>query len=160
MTIRSRHVPPTASFPLPLSAVQLGHSTGNLCSSMRAETCPRRHSRQNVCPQGSRRAIESTGIFSKHMPHSNNRWADSAGSARCAASARSSLSNSCCRRIAYKTLSRLSSRPEGGVNGLPALPSARSGLELADGESGESGRKRLKGGVDVDTRCIRLGEQK
>ena len=30
LTISPQHVPPTAPFPLPLSAVQVGHSIGNL----------------------------------------------------------------------------------------------------------------------------------
>ena len=119
MTIRSRYVLPAAPFPLPLFAVQLGHSTGYLRSPMRAATCPRRHSRQKVCPQGSGRAIESSGISSKHMPHTNNRWTSLASSARCAESARSSLSNSYCRRIAYRRLSTLSSWSEGGVGMSP-----------------------------------------
>jgi hypothetical protein len=78
-----RYVPPAFPFPLPLSAVQVGQITGNLCSSIRELTCFRRHSRQKVCPQESMRAIESTGISSIHILHSNRRWAELARWVRC-----------------------------------------------------------------------------
>src|ERR1700747_697922 len=115
LIVRSHHVPPAPSFPLSSPAVQVGHSIGNLCSLRRVVTCPRRHSRQKVCPQGSRRAIESSGISSIHMPHSNNRWADMASSALCAESMRSSLSYSSCSRIASRILL---SRSEGELDAL------------------------------------------
>src|SRR6266446_1031374 len=142
LIIGSQHVPPAASFPLPLFAVQVGHSMGNLCSFRRAVTCPRKHSRQKVCLQGSGRAIESSGTSSKHIPHTNNRWADLASSARCAERTRSSLSNSFCSRIASRILS---SRSDGGDGGLPKRPSARPELEPAERELGPKGSS-----VDVD----------
>jgi hypothetical protein len=58
----------------PLPTVQVGYRIGNICS------------------QGSRWAIESSGISSIHMPHSNNRQADLASWARCAESVPSFLS--------------------------------------------------------------------
>src|SRR5258707_15051724 len=42
LTIRSQHVPPATSFPLPLLTEQEGHSIGNLCSLRRAVTYPRK----------------------------------------------------------------------------------------------------------------------
>src|SRR6267154_141485 len=78
------------------------------------------------------------------MPHLNSRWADSASSARCAESARSSLSNSFCSRIASRILS---SQSEGRVGGLPKRPpSTRLKLEPAKRESGPKG---LRFQVDV-----------
>ena len=140
LTIRSRHVPPATPFPLPLLAVQVGHSTGNLRSLRRVVTCPRKQSRQNVCPQDSGRMIKSSCISSKHMPHTNNRRVDLArrmifarrvdlaSSVGRAERARSSFLDSCCGRTAHGTLS---SRAEGGIGG-----SARRELEPANGESG------------------------
>ena len=108
------HIPPVMPLFLPLPAVQVGHSMGNLCSSRREETYPRIQSRQNACPQGSGRATESSGISSMHMPHSNTRCAVWESLIRSAESAWSSLSNSFCKRRAYVIPS---SQSKGGVGG-------------------------------------------
>src|SRR5712691_6134735 len=73
-------------------------------------------------------AIESTGISSIHILHSNRRWADLASWVRCPERARSSSSYSRCRCIAYI---KPSSRSTGRVGGLPWRPSVRSNPEPA-----------------------------
>ena len=116
-------------------------------------TCPRKHSRQNVCPQDSGRMIKSSCISSKHMPHTNNRRVvlarrmvfacrvDLASSVGCAEKAQSSLLDSCCGLTAHGTLS---SRSEGGIGG-----SARPELERANGKSGYN---RLRVEINTDGR--------
>ena len=104
-TIRKRHVPPAFFFPLPLFAVQVGQSIGNRCSSRRAVTCPRRHSRQKACPQVSIRANEPAGNLSMHILHSNNCVAEVESSLRRAERAWASSFNSRSKRIPFKTFS-------------------------------------------------------
>ena len=134
-TIRERHVPPAFFFPLPLSAVQVGQSTGNLCSSRRAMTCPRRHSRQKVCPQVSMRANESAGILSMHILHSNSFPAEVESSLRRSERARASFSKSRSTRIPCKTFSTSSG---------------------AEGDVGHTGRGRGSGRVGA-LRCVGKG---
>jgi hypothetical protein len=67
--------------------------------------CPRRHSRQKVCPQVSTRANESVGILSMHILHSNSCLAEVESSLRKSERARASLSKSRSTRIPCKTFS-------------------------------------------------------
>ena len=101
------HVPPIFPFPLPFvtGQVQVGQRIGNLRSSRRAVTCPRRHSRQKACPQESTRAIKFAGISSIQIGHSNEPCADSTSSLRCAGGAPPPSSNARCRRTARDPLS-------------------------------------------------------
>ena len=68
-------------------------------------TCPRRHSRQKVCPQVSTRANESAGILSMHILHSDNCLAHVESSLHVSERARASLSRSRSTRIPCKAFS-------------------------------------------------------
>jgi hypothetical protein len=95
---------PVSSVPVVRSAVHVGHNTGKRRDSICDTMSERTHSLQNECPQGSMRAIESSGSVSMHTPQSNTCCAAWASSARSAASRRSSSSNWNCSMAAYSAL--------------------------------------------------------
>ena len=94
------HILPIDSGLIPGSAVHVGHRTGNRRDSIWDTMNPRTQSLQNGCPQGSTRAIDSSGRVSMHTPQSNKRCAAAASSARSAVNNLSSSSNWNCKRAA------------------------------------------------------------
>lgn len=97
---------PVSSVPVVRSAVHVGHKTGKRRDSICDTMSERTHSLQNECPQGSMRAIDSSGSVSMHTPQSNTFCAAVASFARSAASMRSSSSNWDCSMAAYSALER------------------------------------------------------
>src|SRR6266702_1976690 len=110
---------PVSSVPVLRSALHVGHKTGKRRDSICDTMSERTHSLQNECPQGSMRAIDSSGSVSMHTPQSNTCCAAAASSARSAASIRSSSSNWNCSMAANSALEEGAASRRGSQDGPP-----------------------------------------